>query len=388
MPIQSKKTLTLDEIKCELHKLNFVMLENSYNPEDYTLKCKCPNNHNITISYYSWLNRKQKCLDCPKNRDIGKRIINIEFLKEEFERNNCILLSTKYNGYDNPLSYICKNKHNTNMSYHVWKNNKYKCVECSKISMRERFKFSYEYVKSKFEEKNFKLLSKEYSNKKDKLEYQCKNGHIDKISFDSFYFAKNECATCSNNKKHTIDDISKLLEKENYKLLSNEYINNKEKLNMMCPKKHSFEMRLNDFITGYRCKYCVESLGEQKITNFLEKCNDVEYFDSEYKFIDCKNKNQLPFDFFVNDLFLIEFDGLQHFEEIEFFGGKESFELRKNNDKIKTNYCRQKKIPLLRISYNRINEIDKIIESYMNDLKTDDTKIYFSDEDKYKYLTE
>jgi hypothetical protein len=254
--------------------------------------------------------------------------------------------------------------------------------------MRERFKFSYEYVKSKFEEKNFKLLSKEYKNKKDKLEYECQYGHIDKISFDSFYFAKNECATCSNTKKHTIEDISKLLEKDNYKLLSNEYINNKQKLNMMCPKKHSFDMRLNDYITGYRCKYCVESLGEQKITNFLEKCNDVEYFDSEYKFIDCKNKNQLPFDFFVNDLFLIEFDGLQHFQEIDFFGGKESYELRKNNDKIKTNYCREKKIPLLRISYNRINDIDKIIESYMNDLKTDNTKIYFSDEDMYKYLNE
>ena len=44
------------------------------------------------------------------------------------------------------------------------------------------------------------------------------------------------------------------------------------------------------------------------------------------------------------------------------------------------------KIPFLRISYKQINEISQIIESFINDLKIDNTKIYFSDDILYNYL--
>ena len=381
----SKKLLTIDQIKTELNNINYSIIENTYDPKNYKFDCVCPNKHITNVNFYRWKSNKNKCKLCPKIINKQDKI-DIDFLKDEFKKNNCILLSDKYIGYDVKLNYICKNNHNTKMSYHLWKNNIHKCKECSKIDMNQRFKLSYNFVKSEFEKRNYILLSKEYNKKKDKLDFECPEGHIGNMSFNAFYYAKNNCLECSGSKKHTINEIKIILEKDNFKLLSTEYINNKTKLKLLCPKNHEFEMRLNDYITGYRCKFCCESVGEQKISNFLDKCDYVKYYDTEFKFSDCKNKSPLPFDFYLNDLFFIEFDGEQHFRNVDFFGGEEGFKLRQINDKIKTNYCRSNKIPFLRISYKQINEISQIIESFINDLKIDNTKIYFSDDILYNYL--
>lgn len=70
----------------------------------------------------------------------------------------------------------------------------------------------------------------------------------------------------------------------------------------------------------------------------------------------------MPFDFFIPSLNLcIEYDGIQHFQPIGHFGGLEAFEYRKTNDEIKTKYCDDKNIKLVRISYKEINKIDSIL---------------------------
>ena len=50
----------------------------------------------------------------------------------------------------------------------------------------------------------------------------------------------------------------------------------------------------------------------------------------------------------------IEFDGIQHSEMVEYFGGEKAFELRKKKDKIKTKYCRDNNIILERITHSDI----------------------------------
>ena len=73
----------------------------------------------------------------------------------------------------------------------------------------------------------------------------------------------------------------------------------------------------------------------------------------------------LPFDFalFLNSnlLGVIEFDGEQHFRPILFnsCGEKESYENYKKcvkRDNIKTNYCKNNNLKLLRITYEDLNE--------------------------------
>jgi hypothetical protein len=105
-----------------------------------------------------------------------------------------------------------------------------------------------------------------------------------------------------------------------------------------------------------------QSSNEHIIENFMKQ-NKIK-FVKQYKFSDCKNKRCLPFDFYLPDNNLcIEFDGRQHFESISYFGGIKGLIKRKINDDIKTNYCKNNNIKLLRISYKE-NITDKLYEYF------------------------
>lgn len=62
----------------------------------------------------------------------------------------------------------------------------------------------------------------------------------------------------------------------------------------------------------------------------------------------------------------IEYDGKQHFEDV-YFGGKEStLDYVKSNDKIKTEYCKNNNIKLIRIPYTELKNINTILEQEIN----------------------
>lgn len=87
------------------------------------------------------------------------------------------------------------------------------------------------------------------------------------------------------------------------------------------------------------------------------KENNIEYL-KEFRFDDCRNKNTLPFDFFLPILNIcIEFNGVQHYKDIEYFTRNSSLIDTKLRDSIKANYCEKNNIELLVIKYN-----DNIIE--------------------------
>lgn len=105
----------------------------------------------------------------------------------------------------------------------------------------------------------------------------------------------------------------------------------------------------------YSCGCSNESKGEQLIKNILLKNNIV--FKQWVTFDTCKYKNLLPFDFFVNNQYIIEYDGKQHFQAIDFFGGEDTFKLQQIRDNIKTQWCKDNNIPLIRIPYTHFKDI-------------------------------
>lgn len=382
--LTSQKKLQISEIEKELESQGYQMVANSYDPKSYKIDCVCPNNHITRVRYHSWKKNINKCTLCPKKVPIIQKNITIEKLRDIFKDAGCTLLSTEYNGYDEPLNYICPIGHNTRMSFHVWKNNKYKCRECAKEGSREKLGLSFEFVKNEFEKRGYKLLSTEYKNKISKLSFECNEGHQGSMSFDSFYYANNICIECTGSKKHTIDEIREAFNKEEYILLSTEYKNNHTKLEYKCPKGHIGEMNYNNFSLGKRCGTCCNSKGESAVAKHLTKLNLK--FIQEKKFDDCKNIKLLLFDFYIDNKFIIEFDGQQHFESTKFFGGEDSHIKRQHLDKIKTDYCIKKKMPLLRISYDEIENIPKHIDDFIELLKTDSNAIHFTNDKLYEYL--
>lgn len=116
------------------------------------------------------------------------------------------------------------------------------------------------------------------------------------------------------------------------------------------------------FVKGYElrsgqssCGCLNSSNGAIKIIEILNQ-NNIS-FETEKYFSDCKDINSLPFDFYVNNKYLIEFDGKQHFQPIEHFGGEEAFQKRKQHDQIKNEYCKNNNIPLIRIPYTHLKNL-------------------------------
>jgi hypothetical protein len=60
----------------------------------------------------------------------------------------------------------------------------------------------------------------------------------------------------------------------------------------------------------------------------------------------------------------IEYDGIQHFEIIDHFGGLERYNKQKMKDKIKDDFCYENDIKLLRISYIDFDNIEDILNNY------------------------
>lgn len=111
-----------------------------------------------------------------------------------------------------------------------------------------------------------------------------------------------------------------------------------------------------------KCPICnKESKGEKCISKILNEIN-VDFI-KEYSFNDCRGeKRPLRFDFYLPEYnCCIEYDGEHHFihGESGIFGNK--IETIKKNEIIKTNYCNNNNIKLIKIPYGFINKIRKIL---------------------------
>jgi hypothetical protein len=137
------------------------------------------------------------------------------------------------------------------------------------------------------------------------------------------------------------------------------------KVIITCPVHGDFTQTPNSHLRGSGCRNCTESKGEKAIAKFLTK-NNI-HFERQYKFPDCRNIFELPFDFYIPSMrTVIEYDGEQHFKPLPFFGGEKAFEKLKINDKIKSEYCEDNTIDMLRISYVHLNDISQILWRGLN----------------------
>lgn len=143
----------------------------------------------------------------------------------------------------------------------------------------------------------------------------------------------------------------------------------------ICEKGHEWEAKIsNRGARGDGCTECSkDSKGELKIQDKLDNYNF--YYNPQYKFENCRNKNRLPFDFMIfkneiktteNILLACEYDGLQHFQPVNFNGiddkrAEDNFKITQNHDRIKNNYCINNRIPLLRIPYWEFDNIEEIL---------------------------
>lgn len=173
---------------------------------------------------------------------------------------------------------------------------------------------------------------------------KCKNDNCRKIKRKSFKYFK--------EKANIIHDFF-----YDYSKAEKVYLDSTYKIPIVCPKHGTFYQTFRNHVNSKAgCPKCRQSKGELLIYKWLKDHNIK--FKSQKTFLDCKGvKNKLPFDFYLPKYNIcIEYDGKQHFEPVCFNGinfkiANENFKKLKINDKIKTNYCQENNIILIRISY-------------------------------------
>lgn len=113
----------------------------------------------------------------------------------------------------------------------------------------------------------------------------------------------------------------------------------------------------------HSCGCARASGGEIKIKQILE-ANKIDFLYNSGYFKDlyrANPANKLRYDFIIFEnhipVRIIEFDGPQHEQPLECFGGIKSFEDTKLRDKMKDEYAQKHNIPLVRIPYKERDNI-------------------------------
>ena len=101
------------------------------------------------------------------------------------------------------------------------------------------------------------------------------------------------------------------------------------------------------------CGFCCNnSHGNIKIEQILKE-NNIPYV-KEKRFDSCRDKLPLPFDFYINNQYCIEFDGRQHYTNYNTLFYNDTIV---KHDLIKSNWCKDNNIPLIRIPYTHYDKL-------------------------------
>lgn len=270
------KKLTLEFVKEQLKKEGYTLLSDRYINANTKFRYVCPNGHEREMSWNKWQGGR-RCPYCTENGRVRDR--DIEYIRSEFEKEGYTLLSKEYIDCETKLDYICPNGHKYSTSWDSWSSKGNRCAICS-----NNVKLNIEFIRSEFEKEGYTLITKEYKNAYQYLEYICPEGHYGKIRWVQWYVGDNHgnrCLECSGKKRHSIDFIKAEFGKENYTVINEEYINGKQKLNFICPNGHEHSIAWNNWQQGQRCYKCNTngtSKGEQSLLDSVRAASSELYF--------------------------------------------------------------------------------------------------------------
>lgn len=261
--------------------------------------------------------------------------------------------------------------------------------------IRSKRKYCFQNVLDEFAKTEYILLSTEddyVDSATNSLRYLCPK-HLDKgelrISLGHLLSGKG-CYYCGREiteKAHLINpqlndkECRRICENKGFIYIGNYKENGLLHIQYMCTKhleagiQHMRKHNMNrDNIQG--CPYCFDtkrfifSKGEKTIEYVLQDL-DVAYLP-QYTFENCRDKNMLPFDFYLPDLNkCIEYDGQHHYYPVTFNGiteerAEKNHLITLKHDEMKDEYCKNNNIELLRIPYYCFKDIEVMVRDFLN----------------------
>lgn len=145
------------------------------------------------------------------------------------------------------------------------------------------------------------------------------------------------------------------------------YVLSSQKVIITCPIHGDFEMTPNKHLLGENCPKCSASKGER----FINRCLSSLNLDFEIQYVlkfdnDLRKHFRIDFAVVTDKIYLIEYNGIQHYQASDYFGGEDKFKEQQQRDNLLRNFVLQNsdKYELLEIDYryNRYTIITKILK--------------------------
>lgn len=101
---------------------------------------------------------------------------------------------------------------------------------------------------------------------------------------------------------------------------------------------------------------CLSSKGEEKIGCLLRE-NNIP-FETQKSFNNCiAIVRSARFDFYINNRYLIEYNGIQHYQATSGWNNEEHLIKTQQRDQKKIDWCKQNDVPLIIIPYTRFDKL-------------------------------
>lgn len=220
----------------------------------------------------------------------------------------------------------------------------------------------------------------------DKVQIQCNRRHIFNMTPGNISKGK-WCSKCQNHCPiQARERFEEAVRSKNGTIIS-EYINTYTKVSMRCQHGHIFGIKPNNVTNSGRwCRECGlgASRGECLVREALKSMN-IEFIQEAT--FDWMPRKRYDFCFLYKErYYIIEYDGIQHFEFVEFFhGDEETFNRKQAIDVNKTIAALNQGFFFIRIAHTDEGDISDIIDWIINDPEPQ-ARLIFSDNSMYEWL--
>jgi len=229
---------------------------------------------------------------------------------------------------------------------------------------------------------NYSLIK--YKNNNTKIKLICNNckNIFEQLPINHLKYGCKICANILNGLNCRLDEFDFIARSQNlhlndfgspkYIYTNVKYVNSATPIELICPTHGLFKQTPNSHLNGGGCPKCgKQNLSENKLVNFIKNNYDIE---TEYKpnwLKSNKYKGQSLDIYFSNYNIAIEYQGVQHFKPINFFGGIKKFKYQLELDERKRELCKENNVILLYFTYQK----KTIPKNYLYKVFTDENEL-------------
>jgi hypothetical protein len=359
---KNKHNLNIKDVAgfLQQHHPGSIFLEKEYINNSTKMLIQCDKGHQWKVHFGNLKNGKW----CPVCRKTAKPTIEqIQKLVKEKHGGKC--LETNFVKSITKMKFQCKCENIFFLSWHAIRLGSW-CPLC-RIRVRPTIEYINKFVREKHGTQA-KCLEIKYVNCEHPMLFQCEKGHQWVTQWNYVKNGNNWCPECNAYKQPTIALINDFVKRYNGKCLSEKYKNNREKLLFECHNGHQWDTHWKTINSGTWCPSCAESFGESMTRFIFEEMFHYKFKKIRPSWLIYKTGRKLELDGYCKELNIaFEYQGRQHNEIVkEFKGTNETLQQQKERDKYKKKYCELNNIQLITIKQfnKKFRPIDLI--KYLN----------------------